>query len=98
MHRCAYTAIVDYEWDLKKAASNLGKHGVDFADAALVFEDGSAVTIEDDDPDEKRFVTIGMDAMARLLVVVYTWRAEKIRIISARDATPGERRKYEEGL
>lgn len=98
MHRCAYTAIVDYEWDPKKAASNLRKHDVDFADAALVFEDDSAVTIEDDDPDEKRSVTIGMDALARILVVVYTWRGEKIRIISARDATPGERREYQEGL
>jgi len=98
MHRCAYTAIVEYEWDPKKATSNLRKHGVDFADAALVFEDESAVTIEDDDPDEKRFVTIGMDALARILVVVYAWRGEKIRIISVRNATPGERRKYEEGL
>ena len=98
MHRCAYTAIVDYEWDPKKAASNLRKHGVDFADAALVFEDEYAVTIEDDDPDEKRFVSIGMDALARILVVVYMWRGEKIRIISARDATPRERREYKEGL
>jgi uncharacterized DUF497 family protein len=98
MHRCAYTAIVDYEWDPKKAASNRRKHNVDFADAALVLEDEFAVTIEDDDPDEKRFVTIGMDALARILVVIYTWRGEKIRIISARDATPGERREYEEGL
>jgi uncharacterized protein len=98
MYRCAYTAIVDYEWDPKKATSNLRKHGVDFADAAIVFEDVSAVTIDDDDPDEKRFVTIGMDVLARVLVVVYTWRVEKIRIISARNATPDERREYEEGL
>lgn len=98
MYRCAYTAIVDYEWDPKKATSNLRKHGVDFADAAIVFEDVSAVTIDDDDPDEKRFVTIGLDVLARVLVVVYTWRVEKIRIISARNATPDERREYEEGL
>jgi uncharacterized DUF497 family protein len=98
MYKCAYTAIVDYEWDPKKATSNLRKHGVDFADAAIVFEDLSAVTIDDDDPDEKRFVTIGMDVLARVLVVVYTWRVEKIRIISARNATPDERREYEEGL
>jgi hypothetical protein len=89
---------VDYEWDPKKATSNLRKHGVDFADAAIVFEDVSAVTIDDDDPDEKRFVTIGLDVLARVLVVVYTWRVEKIRIISARNATPDERREYEEGL
>jgi hypothetical protein len=98
MYKCAYTAIVVYEWDPKKATSNLRKHGVDFADAAIVFEDKSAVTIDDDDPDEKRFVTIGMDVLARVLVVVYTWRVEKIRIISARNATPDERREYEEGL
>ena len=94
MHRCAYTAIVDYEWDPKKAASNLRKHGVDFADAAPVLEDESAITIEDDDPNEKRFVSIGMDGLTRILVIVYTWRGENIRIISARNATPGERRIY----
>ncbi len=91
-------AIVGYEWDPKKAASNLRKHGIDFADAATVFEDESALTVDDDDPEEKRFVTVGMDALARVLVVVYTWRRENIRIISARNATPSERRAYEEGL
>jgi len=98
MHRCAYTAIVSYEWDPRKAASNLRKHDVDFADAATVFEDELAVTIDDDNPEEKRFVTIGMDALARVLVVVYTWRGDIIRIISARAAGPEERRQYEEGL
>ena len=98
MHKRAYTVIVSYEWDPKKAVSNLRKHGIDFADAATVFEDESALTIDDDDSEEKRFVTIGMDALARVLVVVYAWRDESIRIISARDATPSERRKYEEGL
>jgi uncharacterized DUF497 family protein len=89
---------VVYEWDPRKAASNLRKHGVDFADAATVFEDEFALTIDDNDPEEKRFVTIGMDALARVLVVAYTWRGENIRIISARDAGPDERRQYEEGL
>ena len=98
MHSCAYTTTVGYEWDAKKASSNLRRHGVDFADAAAVFEDESALTIDDDDLDEKRFVTIGMDALARVLVVVYTWRGDTIRMISARDATPTERRKYAEGL
>jgi len=90
--------MVGYEWDPNKAASNLQKHGVDFADAVSVLEDESALTIDDDDPEEKRFVTIGMDALARILVVAYTWRGEHIRIISARNATPSERRQYEEGL
>jgi len=89
---------VAYEWDPKKAAGNLRKHSVDFADAATVLEDEFALTIDDDDPDEKRFVTIGMDALARILVVAYTWRGENIRIISARHAGPDERRQYEEGL
>ena len=68
--------IVGYEWDAKKAASNLRKHGIDFADAATVFEDESALTVDDEDPEEKRLATIGMDALARVLVVVYTWRRE----------------------
>ena len=98
MHRCAYTCHVAYEWDPKKAASNLRKHKIDFADAVMVFEDDFALTIDDDEPEEKRFVTIGMDAFARVLVIVYTWRGENIRIISARKAGAEERRQYEEGL
>lgn len=99
MHECAYTCRVAYEWDPKKAASNLRKHKVDFADAVAVFEDDFAVTIDDDDEsEEKRFVTIGMDALARVVVVVYTWRGHNIRIISARKAGAEERRQYEEGL
>jgi uncharacterized DUF497 family protein len=56
MHRCASTAIVGYEWDPKKAAGNLRRHGIDFADAATVLEDESALTVDDDDPEEKRFL------------------------------------------
>ena len=98
MHRCAYTCRVAYEWDPKKAASNLRKHKIDFADAVTTFEDEFAVTIDDDEPEEKRFVTIGMDALARVLVIVYTWRGHNIRLISARKAGAEERRQYEEGL
>ena len=98
MHSCAYTCRVVYEWDPKKAASNLRKHKVDFADAVMVFEDEFAVTIDDDEPEEKRFVTIGLDGLARVLVVVYTWRGHNLRIISARKAGAEERRQYEEGL
>jgi hypothetical protein len=86
-----------YQWDDNKAKSNLKKHRVDFADAVTVFNDDLAITIEDDNPDEERFVTIGMDALGRILVVVYTWRGESIRPISARRATKAERREYEEG-
>lgn len=97
MHARAYNVYVDYDWDPKKAVSNLRKHGVDFADAATVFEDDAALTVEDQSPDEIRYITIGIDALARLLVVVYAWRGDAIRIISVRRATPQERRQYEEG-
>ncbi len=53
-------------------------------------------TVEDDHPDEERFVTIGTDAAERILVVIYTWRGESIGLISAQKATKGERREYEE--
>ena len=85
----------DVEWDPRKAAANLKKHGVDFADAATVLYDERAVTIRDDHAREERYVTIGMDALARALVVVYTWRGNRPRLISARTATPQERQEYE---
>lgn len=87
---------MEVEWDANKAASNLRNHGVDFADAASVLLDDMALTILDDSVDEEdRFVTLGMDALGRLLVVVYTWREDILRLISARPATTGERRRYE---
>ncbi|QQS49507.1 MAG: BrnT family toxin [Acidobacteriota bacterium] len=88
---------MEYEWDHKKAAVNLRKHGIDFADAVTVLDDYNALTIPDPISEEERFVTMGLDALGRVLVVVYTWRDENIRIISARKATPGERNQYEEG-
>ena len=84
-----------FEWDPGKARANLRKHGVDFADAATIFDDPLAVTISEEDSEERRFVTIGTDATGGLLVVVYAWRGERIRIISARGATRRERRRYE---
>jgi uncharacterized DUF497 family protein len=83
-----------YDWDPAKAITNLRKHSVDFADAATVFADDYALTIPDDYPDEERFVTIGMDALGRILVVVFTWRGQRIRIISARKAESHERKQY----
>jgi uncharacterized DUF497 family protein len=86
---------VELEWDAEKAATNLRSHGVDFADAATVLFDDMAITIMDDsEDDEERHVTLGLDALGRCLVV-YTWRGEKARLISARKATQGERRRYE---
>lgn len=87
---------MDFEWDRRKAESNPCKHSVDFADAATLFDDEYAVTMPDASSDEERFVALGADALGRLLVVMYTWREDRIRLISARQATRSERRIYEE--
>jgi uncharacterized protein len=86
-----------YQWDRKKAIANLNKHGIDFADAVLVFSDELAITLVDERFEEERFITIGMDALGRVLVVVYMWRGNEIRLISAGKATGHERTQYEEG-
>lgn len=85
-----------YQWDKNKATSNLKKHGIEFADAVSVFSDELAITIPDNRFDEERFVTIGMDAFGRILVIVFTWRSEDIRLISVRLAERRERKQYEE--
>ena len=85
---------MDYSWDPNKARANFDKHKVDFADAVTALEDDSAVTIEDDNPDEERYITIGRDALGRIHVIVYTYRDEAIRLISARKATARERVQY----
>ena len=87
---------MEFEWDPQKERVNLRKHGVDFADAATVLYDDFAITISDEaSPEEDRLVTLGMDAHGRILVVIHTWRGNRLRIISARRATPRERRQYE---
>ena len=83
------------QWDLEKAAVKRAQAGVGFADAATVLTDDLALTVQDNDPDEVRFVTIGMDAIGRLPVVVYAWSSNDVRLISARKATASERRQYE---
>jgi uncharacterized DUF497 family protein len=85
-----------YQWNQDKAAANLRKHGIDFADAVSVFLDDLAITIPDERFDEERFVTIGIDAFGRVLVVVYTLRDDEIRLISARIATRREQQQYEQ--
>jgi uncharacterized DUF497 family protein len=84
-----------FEWDKSKAKENKSKHGISFADTFAVFEDPNAVTLEDFRRGEQCYVTIGMDAFGRLLVAVYTWRGDNIRIISARKAVRSEVRQYE---
>jgi uncharacterized DUF497 family protein len=78
-----------------KARANLRKHGIDFADAVLVLQDQEALTIRDEIAEEERFVTVGTDALGRVLVLVHCWREERVRVISARAATRREKRSYE---
>ena len=86
-----------FQYDPAKAAANLKKHGVSFADAEGVLEDPLALTVQDPDSEgETRFITIGMGNAGDLLVVVYTERNDEYRIISARRPTRKERRSYED--
>ena len=87
---------MDFEWDPEKAARNLVKHGVAFADAATIFSDPLAITFDDPDHsrDDDRFVTFGHSAAGQLLIVSHTDRDNRTRIISARRAG----RKGEEDL
>lgn len=83
--------------DPAKNISNVKKHGIDLVDVEGVFHDPVALTVEDREHKEQRFVTLGMDNFDRLLVVVYTWRdGDVIRVISARRADSQERKAYEE--
>jgi hypothetical protein len=85
-----------YEWDPGKAASNLRKHDVHFADAVGVLEDNMALWQEDiGEYDEERFVAIGMDYLGRILTIVFTFRGNSIRLISARKATKNEKSAYD---
>ena len=90
---------MEFEWDAVKAASNLDKHGVSFAETMTVFGDPLEVTIPDPDHslEEFRFVSMGRSEAGRILVVAYTEREGRVRLISARAATPTERRRYESG-
>lgn len=85
-----------FQYDPLKAANNLKKHGVSFADAEGVFYDSLALHRSDPDAEgEDRMIAIGQGSAGQILVVVYTLRGDDIRLISARGATPKERRNYE---
>ena len=87
-----------YRWDARKAAANLEKHGVDFADAVLALEDELGLhRVDPFSIAEERWIGLGMDGLGRLLVVIYSHQDDVIRLISARVADPQERRQYEEG-
>ena len=87
------------EWDPEKAATNLAKHGVDFHEAGTVLDDPLSSTFLDPaySLEEQRYITIGSALSGRILVVAHTDRGEAVRLISARPATPSERRFYEQG-
>ena len=87
---------MEYEWDPKKAADNLRKHGVEFLDAVIVFDDDRAITLLDEHPTEERYLTFGMDAQGRVLAISYAMKGSTIRIISVRKATSRERAQYED--
>ena len=89
-----HTFEQEYEWDEKKAAANLAKHGVDFADAIVAVEDERALELVDEESSEERYVLLGLDEHGRLLAVAYTWRGDVMRIISARKATTTEAQTY----
>jgi len=90
---------MDIEFDPDKAADNLRKHQVSFAHAEQALRDRAGVTVEDPDSEgEPRFVTLGMDALGRILVVVYTPRGRRTRIISARKASKAETLAYAKGI
>jgi hypothetical protein len=88
-----------FEWDPKKAATNLRKHGVAFQEAATVFGDPLAITFQDPDHSEgeERQMTFGQSLQRRLIVVSHTKRGDRTRIISARFMDRNERVIYEEG-
>ncbi len=89
---------MEFEWDAAKAQSNAQKHGVTFPEASTAFSDPLAAVFPDEDhsEDETREILIGVSERGRLLIVSYTERDDKLRIISARAATPSERRKHED--
>lgn len=91
---------LEFEWDANKAKKNLRKHGVSFEEASTVFADPLAPTIDDPlhSEEEDRYVILGESQRRRLLVVVFTEREERMRIMSARVASRQERKQYEEGI
>jgi len=88
---------MEFEWDPLKARTNIRKHGISFDEAASAFSDILSFTYDDElhSHTERRYATLGMSNQGRVIVIAHTMRGERIRIISARDATPRERRWYE---
>jgi uncharacterized DUF497 family protein len=90
---------VSADFDPKKDAVNLKRHGVSLSEGDGVLNDPLALTVEDDSAEsEHRFVTIGMNLLGSLMVVIHTPRQDGARIISVRKADPKERRNYEKSI
>lgn len=91
---------LSFEWDEEKAKANYRKHEVSFEEGSTVLNDPFSFTIDDPDhaADERRYIAIGSSERGRILVVSYTERNRRIRIISCRKATRLERRRYEESI
>lgn len=99
MHRVHILFQLTSDFDPKKDAANLKKHGVSLSEGDGVLNDPLAITVEDESAEgEQRFVTIGMNVFGSLMVAVYTPRGDEVRIISVRKAEPRERRAYEKGV
>lgn len=90
---------MEFEWDSEKAKSNLEKHDVGFDEASTVFDDMFNIDFYDSGHsiEEHRYLIVGESNLERLLIVSYTERNDKIRLISARELTAKERRSYEHG-
>lgn len=89
---------MDFEWDPDKARANEEKHGASFLEAIEVFDDDLSSSVPDPDhsENEHRYLIFGQSAASRYIVVSYTERADRIRLISAREMTPRERKAYEQ--
>lgn len=89
---------MNFEWDRAKADANKSKHGVSFLEACEAFDDDHSSAVRDPDHslDEDRYLIFGMSKGGRYLVVSYTERDDRIRLISAREMTPQERKAYEQ--
>ena len=91
---------LEFEWDREKAEANRATHGIDFEEALTIFRDPLAQIFDDEEhsEDEPREIIIGHSVKQRLILVCFTVRGTRIRIISARKATPLERKDYEENI
>ena len=90
---------MQFEWDENKARQNLSKHGVSFEEAKTIFDDPLYIDFYDPDhsDNEQRYLIVGQSNRGRILILSYTERVNRMRLISAREVTPKERKAYEQG-